>query len=71
MSKITSTLSKRVGWARQLALYPKSMKEIKEASDEQLLIWHRFLPSPTSPDEEKFNNYISERIYEKPDRPAD
>lgn len=44
--KITPALSRQVGWDKRHVEWPKTIAEIYKASDYQLLVWYRFLPSP-------------------------
>ena len=50
---ITPQLSKKVGFEKRDVDWPKSVKEVRKASEEQILEWYRFLPTPRADDEEK------------------
>jgi hypothetical protein len=50
---ITPELSKKVGWKNREVKWPESVEEVRKASDEQILEWYRFLPSPRADDKEK------------------
>ena len=45
--KMTPELSKRVGWEKHDVPWP-TLQEVKAGTDEQILTWHRFLPSATT-----------------------
>jgi hypothetical protein len=60
---ITKELSKKVGWFPRPVHWPYDLKEVDAASDEQLLEWYRFLPSPVDEKERALINRIIERLF--------
>ena len=63
MSKITSELSKKVGWFPRPVRWPYDLNELESATDEQLLEWYRFLPSPQDDKEKTLINRIIEKLF--------
>ena len=63
MSIITPALSKKVGWKISITpRYPNNTDVVASASDELLLYWHRFLPSPTNQKQINLMNLIFHRV---------
>ena len=63
-SIITSQLSKQVGWEPRTLTYP-TMAQVVRADHHQLLVWHRFLPSPCHAEHEKINTEIYNKVFPK------
>lgn len=62
ISIITPELSKKVGWEISGSIpYPK-LASVVTATDEQILRWYRFLPTPENWIQEKTVRYISGRV---------
>lgn len=41
-------LSRQVGWRKRLVRWPRLEEVNEKTSDEQILVWQRFLPSPVN-----------------------
>lgn len=59
MTRINSITSKNVGWEPRHVSYPKSEDAIKSATNEQVLEWHRFLPSPMDEEQRRLLNAVT------------
>ncbi len=55
---INSAISKAVGWESRKVSFPKTAEEVRAASDEQVLEWHRFLPSAETKEQREIQNVI-------------
>lgn len=64
-SILTPELSKKVGFQRRNVDWPKNMEEIDSASDEQIVIWHRFLCGSRTSTQAKLLSRIGERLMGK------
>ena len=60
-------MSKRIGWVRTGVKYPASEQEILEATEEQILIWYRFLPSPENDIQIKLMSLIVAKFNKRDD----
>lgn len=69
MSIITPELSKQVGWEKRTTPAYPNLDQVNKASDYQLLVWYRFLQSPSSDNENemKVMTRICERVREQRD----
>ena len=59
--RITPTLSKAVGWDDRNVLYPR-LEDVDDASDFNLLVWYRFLPSPENDEQRTVLDKIIQRL---------
>lgn len=59
--KMTPELSKRVGWDSRRVTWP-TPEQVESGNDEQILIWHRFLPSATTEEQREIQSSI-DRIF--------
>lgn len=64
MGIITPELSKAVGWERGMINNYPTLEAVNTASDYQLLVWYRFLLSPSTEEEIQIMNRLCERMKE-------
>ena len=62
MGIITPELSKRVGWDKPPHITYPTFSLIVGATDWQLLMWYRFLPSPETESQRKIMDFIVRRV---------
>lgn len=58
---LTPELSKRVGWEPRDVAWP-TLEQVESGTDEQILIWVRFLPSAITEEQQVIQSLITRKF---------